>query len=476
MDFKKYLLISAVILIIFYFAFRLIFRNKTRFRQQRFFLVASLIISLLLPLNPFHIYFPSLNSISGNILPGDQIQPGSMTGIAIVQTTDQLPELIFIIWKIITSAFISVFIIQLFRILWFYRNSRKVPDKNITILYSKRVDSPFSFFHLVFIPERLENTKDAGSIIVHESIHSGQFHSADNLLAELAVALMWFNPAAWLLKRSLHLVHEYLADEGTINSGIEMKWYQSLLLNQVTEGTLINIPSGFNNNLIKKRMIMMTKNRNKGSMRVGFFSLFMLTAALSLAISMLNGLSAQEVSGKKESRKNKKEQKEPSKEIIVTGYGTQQSDPGEIRVVGYGRQGNQDTLIVKGGTKIRSRNPAAPDSEPNFIVDGVHVKSIENLNPDSIASINVMSEDNLIIVRTKRASKSTINIHQDESVFSEPQNPPIILVNNKEVTEAEFKNIAGDKIESITVIKNREQIKTLTGKEGDGLIMVTLKQ
>jgi len=475
MDFKKYLLISAISLFIFYFAFRLIFRNKTRFRQQRFFLVAALIISLLLPLNPFLIYFPSLNSISETILPGNQIQPGKLMSITLIQHTIQLSELIFTIWKIITSAIILIFISQLFRIMWFYRNSRKVFKRNITILYSKKVDSPFSFFHLVFIPECLENTKDAESIIVHESIHSDQFHSADNLLAELAVALMWFNPAVWFLKRSLHLVHEYLADEGTINSGIEMKWYQSLLLNQVTEGRLINIPSGFNNNLIKKRMIMMTKNRNKGSIRVGFLSLFMLTTALSLAISMVNGLSAQEVNGKNESRKNKKEQKEPSKEITVIGYGTQRANPGEIKVVGYGKPGNQDTLIVKEGIKIRSSNPSASDSEVNYIVDGVHVKSIEYLNPDSIASINVMSEDNLIIVRTKGASRSLIKVRASNSINSSSQNP-IFFINNKEVTNAEYENIDPDQIQSITVIKNREQIKTLTGKEGESLIMVTLKQ
>ena len=126
MDFKKYLLISAISLVIFYFAFRLIFRNKTRFRQQRFFLVASLIISLLLPLNPFLIYFPSLNSISENILPGNQIQPGELMGITLIQHTIQLSELIFTIWKIITSAILLIFISQLFRIIWFYRNSRKV--------------------------------------------------------------------------------------------------------------------------------------------------------------------------------------------------------------------------------------------------------------------------------------------------------------------------------------------------------------
>jgi beta-lactamase regulating signal transducer with metallopeptidase domain len=475
MDFKKYLLISAASLIIFYLAFWVIFKNKTRFRQQRIFLVASTIISLLLPLNPFLITFPSVDSFSENILSGYQIQPGEIMGVPIILYTIQLSDLMFTIWKIITSAILLTFISKLFRIIWLFRNSRKVSDRNITLLYSKKVNSPFSFFHLVFIPEYLENTKEAESIIVHESIHSAQFHSADNLLAELTFVLMWFNPGVWLLKRSLHLVHEYLADEGTINSGIEMKWYQSLLLNQVTEGRLINIPSGFNNNLIKKRMIMMTKNRNKGSIRVGFLSLFMLTTTLSLAISMVNGLSAQEVSGKNETHNNRKEQKEPSKEISVVGYGAQPVNSGDIKVVGYGIQRDQDTLIVKKGVNIRSTNPPASNSEVNYIVDGVHVKSIDYLNPESIASINVMREDNLIIVRTKGASKSSLTIRESNNIPAQSQNP-LFFINNKEVTKAEFESIDPDQIQSMSVIKNREDIKVLTGKEGDSLIMVILKQ
>jgi beta-lactamase regulating signal transducer with metallopeptidase domain len=475
MDFKKYLLISAASLIIFYLAFLLIFKNRTRFRQQRIFLMASLVISLLLPLNPFLITFPSINSISDYIFAGNQTQPDEIMGIELIRDTIQLSDLMFTIWKIITSAILLTFISQLFRIIWFYRNSRKVSDRNITILYSKKVKSPFSFFHLVFMPESLENTKDAESII-HESIHSTQLHSADNLIAELILALMWFNPAVWLLKRSLHLVHEYLADEGTINSGIEMRRYQSLLLNQVAEGSLMNIPSGFNNNIIKKRMIMMTKNRNKESNRVGLLSLFMLTTTLFLAISMVNGLSAQEVRDKNETRNNKEEQKEPSKEITVVGYGTQPANLDEIRVIGYGERKSQDTLIVKEGITIRSTNSTAADSTLIYIVDGVRVNSFESISPDSIESVNVLKADNLIVVRTKGFSRSAGKISISQTGGQSIPEKTIFLVNNIEVSKTALESIDPAQIQSMSVVKDREQIKTLTGKDGDGLIMITLKQ
>jgi beta-lactamase regulating signal transducer with metallopeptidase domain len=66
------------------------------------------------------------------------------------------------------------------------------------------------------------------------------------------------------MKRDIHLLHEYLADEGTLNSGVETITYQSMLINQVAEEHLVVIPSSFNNNNLKKRLIMMTQKKNDG--------------------------------------------------------------------------------------------------------------------------------------------------------------------------------------------------------------------
>jgi len=108
-------------------------------------------------------------------------------------------------------------------------------------------------------------------------------------LIELLSAVMWFNPLVWMMKNSVQLVHEYLADEGVLNTGTDKLRYQALLINQIAEERLICLSSSFNHSLIKKRMIMMTKSKfNRGS-KLKIFALIPLATILFIGVACING-------------------------------------------------------------------------------------------------------------------------------------------------------------------------------------------
>ena len=199
------------------------------------------------------------------------------------------------LYEIIAILFIAFIVIQFIKILWLYSVSKKTHHDKGVILYNERIKSPFSFFRWIFIPEYISDIEEQESIIIHESIHASQYHSFDNLLIELMAALMWFNPLVWFMKKSLHLVHEYLADEGTLGTGVDRLRYQALLINQVTEERLICLSSSFNNSLIKKRMIMMTKSKTNCQKKLNVLTLLPLSAILFLMVALLNGLFPGEV-------------------------------------------------------------------------------------------------------------------------------------------------------------------------------------
>ena len=67
------------------------------------------------------------------------------------------------------------------------------------------------------------------------------------------------------MRNAIQLLHEYLADEGTINSGIDTLKYQALLVNQMAEAKLINLSSNFNHSLIIKRITMINNQNNSPS-------------------------------------------------------------------------------------------------------------------------------------------------------------------------------------------------------------------
>ena len=52
----------------------------------------------------------------------------------------------------------------------------------------------------------------------------------DLLIAQTVCIVNWFNPAAWLMRDELMLLHEYQADMAVIDRGLDRHGYQMLLI------------------------------------------------------------------------------------------------------------------------------------------------------------------------------------------------------------------------------------------------------
>lgn len=445
MDITSYLIVSAASLGMAYCLYSLFFRNELRFGSQRIFLLGSIAISVLLPLTRLSIHFTEVKSY-----------PAGINVLALTETTAAQPIIaenglirLFTenkgnMYLIVTALFILILAFQFLKILHLYHCSEKTRIGEILILRNENIKSPFSFFQWVFIPESISESEEVNSIIIHERVHSENLHSLDNLIFEFITAFMWFNPFIWMMKRSMHLVHEYLADQGTLEAGVERTRYQAILVNQVAEERLISISSSFNNNL-KKRMIMMTKSKNTGRSKSGIMKIIPLSAIMFLAVAVMNGLIFHDANasvGNQE--KTQKNDKEKNKEIVVTGYAAKP---------GASKQGN-DTM--------------------NYIVDGVSMKNIDYLSPDSIESVNVLKEDNTIVIRTKSFARKQV---QDSKInIATGPDKVLYLKDGLPISEEEMRTIDPSDIARLDVIKRKESIKEYTDKDFDGVILITTKK
>jgi hypothetical protein len=199
---------------------------------------------------------------------------------------------------LLKTIYLTVFAILLVRIManlatlifYFFRYER-VKKCNCVIIYNSRLKNSFSFFNWIFIKNENPSKEDFEQILSHEKIHASQYHSLDLIVFELLSAVMWFNPFVWRMKSSMQLLHEYLADEGALGTGIDRLKYQALLINQVTGEKLICLSSGFNQSLIKKRMIMMTKSNFNQKTKLKILTLFPASVVIFIATACLNGLS-----------------------------------------------------------------------------------------------------------------------------------------------------------------------------------------
>jgi hypothetical protein len=120
---------------------------------------------------------------------------------------------------------------------------------------------PFSFGNSIFINSNLHTESELQEIVRHEFVHVRQKHTIDIVWAEMLCIINWYNPFAWLLKRSIRQNLEFIADNKVIGNGIDKKQYQYLLL-KVLGNRQFSIATQFNFSSLKKRIAMMNKSKS----------------------------------------------------------------------------------------------------------------------------------------------------------------------------------------------------------------------
>ena len=141
---------------------------------------------------------------------------------------------------------------------------------------------PFSFGNAVFINSSLHTEEELREIVRHEFVHVRQNHTIDIVWAELLCIINWYNPFAWLLKRSIRQNLEFIADNKVVENGIDKKEYQYLLL-KVIGNNQYSIATQFNFSSLKKRIAMMNKTKSAKRQLGRFLFVFPVLAIILLS-------------------------------------------------------------------------------------------------------------------------------------------------------------------------------------------------
>ncbi|MCD7898675.1 MAG: peptidoglycan DD-metalloendopeptidase family protein [Bacteroides sp.] len=119
--------------------------------------------------------------------------------------------------------------------------------------------------------------------------HVRQFHWFDLLIVEIISVLLWFNPFVLLYKKSLKLQHEYLADANAIKDRDQIENYLYCMLKHIQMASFGGITSQFYCKTIKKRIVMITKNKTSNK----YLGVYIFV--LPLVCCMLSAFSAAKV-------------------------------------------------------------------------------------------------------------------------------------------------------------------------------------
>jgi outer membrane biosynthesis protein TonB len=116
--------------------------------------------------------------------------------------------------------------------------------------------------HYVFIGERLSKDEQE-AILKHEMVHVAQKHSLDLLYFELLRIVFWFNPLVYMYQNRIRSLHEFIADKEALKTQEKQAYYQSLLAQVFETQNVSFVNTFFKKSLIKKRIVMLQKNRSE---------------------------------------------------------------------------------------------------------------------------------------------------------------------------------------------------------------------
>lgn len=258
-----YLIKASISVAIFYGVYMLCLRADTFLRLRRFYFLFAIIFSLIFP--TFNIEIPIEDHAPAQI-PTFWLSDFYLTPEMQEQTQSSSANIqnIILISICIISAFCVIkFFIQLLSIIKLRSGCESEKTQKYRIVKMKNNElSPFSFFNWIFVNTEDSDAHRLKEIIAHEQAHVRQYHSIDNLLAELLCAFFWWNPFAWLMKKEIKINLEYLADQEVLNQGYDSKEYQYILLKVSNKNSGISLINNFNVSQLKKRIMMMNKKES----------------------------------------------------------------------------------------------------------------------------------------------------------------------------------------------------------------------
>ena len=290
----KTILCSALFLLVYF----LFLEKEKMYRFNRFYLLGSILLSLVIPQITFTIRQNTpLHAVREYILLPENIlsEVAPLSNPDLTGTNFSTPSILLYAYWLITAFFLFLLLVNLYTLYSKIWQRKSISYKGSKLVLIEEELTPHSFLNYIFLNKTdFEKGRVEKEILHHELTHVKQRHTIDLLFIEFLTSFYWFNPFIFLFKRAIKLNHEFLADEAVLNKFQNITDYQSLLLDKTNQQPALAITSQFNFLITKKRLIMITSytSRRMAVLKQSFV-LLMITAAIFVFSSKV--LLAQEV-------------------------------------------------------------------------------------------------------------------------------------------------------------------------------------
>ncbi len=433
--FFVYILKTSICLTGFYLFYRLLLSKETFHRFNRVALLGILLLSLLIPF--CEITVPEESEVQQTLLTIEQILTLAdhvpQTEVEVLPSSIPLwLPVLLCIYLLGILFFLGRNLYSLSHMLRLLHGGRQEKlEKGITLIIHDKNIAPFSWMKYVVISEKdlQENGKE---ILIHEMAHVHNRHSIDLLISDICIIFQWFNPTSWLLKQELQNIHEYEADETVIRQGVNAKQYQLLLIKKAVGTRLYSMANSFNHSKLKKRITMMLKEKSSPWARMKYLYV------LPVAAITLTAFARPEIS----------------------------NELNEISTIKV----NDITSILD--AKEVNNSLTTVDTAQKIAITESTFRSIQT--EDSVQR----KTQHFSLIREKvKATSLPLTIgqitFQDSCTSTIPEIPVLFIVNGKEVSVDSVKMLDPNKIETITILRDKLATTLYGDKAKNGVISIT---
>lgn len=266
-----YIIKSSLFLTVFYSFFMLVMRRTTFFRFNRIAFITGTAVCMVLPF--MNIELPAGASVNAPMMAIESALNSETVALegAVVTAGETATinvhavDIIFIAGALLSFLTTMVSYIRMRRLM---KSSTVTISDGMKIRIIEQEIPSFSWGNTIVISRK--DLEENPAILTHETMHVRCGHSFDLMAFTTVTTLHWFNPIIWIARTEFKMLHEYEADERTINKGIDATQYQLLLVKKAVGAKRFQLANGFNHSKLKNRITMMHKDKTNKWMRLAY--------------------------------------------------------------------------------------------------------------------------------------------------------------------------------------------------------------
>ncbi|MEO1011201.1 MAG: M56 family metallopeptidase [Bacteroidota bacterium] len=231
MTMVPYILKSSACLALFWIFYKVFLERENMHALKRFYLLIATACAFAFP----WITFTEYVEVAGPVLETSYMENSGESLMAHFYVSESGPQNPYAwLWGIyfLGAVFFALrFARNLFLVFRRIQHNPRLRRKHSILVLLQEKTLPHTFLNFVFLNRSLFRAKRIPrEVLLHEEAHATQKHSLDILFLEILQILFWFNPLLLLMRNTIKMNHEFLADRAVTEQGIPTASYQETVL------------------------------------------------------------------------------------------------------------------------------------------------------------------------------------------------------------------------------------------------------